>query len=303
MKTINSRIILFFSFLFLCSLNELTAQQSPPFPAGKVMESEAFNSKILGKEVKFTIYLPPGYEYSNRKYPVVYLLHGYTDSDMAWVQFGQIQAIADEGINKRAIPPMIIVTPDAGVTWYINDHEGKVKYEDMFIREFIPYIDQNYRTRAKKEFRGISGLSMGGYGAFIYAIKHPDLFAACAPLSAAFYTEEEVVNYDQDRWARIESVMYGKGLKGKNRLTAHWKANNPFHILEKASIEDIKSVKYYFDCGDDDFLYKGNNKMHTVLRDMKIPHEFRIRDGGHTWEYWRTGILDALAFIGQSFHR
>lgn len=297
------KITLFLSILFLHFLNVSKAQQASPFPAGKVMESEAFNSKILSKEVKYTIYLPPGYDHSNRKYPVVYLLHGYTDSDIAWVQFGEIQAIADKGMNEQTITPMIIVTPDAGVTWYINDHEGKVKYEDMFIREFIPYIDQNYRTRTKKEFRAISGLSMGGYGAFIYAIKHPDLFAACAPLSAAFYTQEEVVNYDQDRWDRIESVMYGKNLKGKSRITAHWKANNPFYILEKADVKAIKSVRYYFDCGDDDFLYKGNNKMHTILRDMEIPHEFRIRDGGHTWEYWRTGVLDALVFISQGFHR
>ena len=299
----NFRLTLFFSVLSFCYLNGLKAQSSAHFLAGKVMESEAFNSKILGKEVKYTIYLPPGYEHSNRKYPVVYLLHGYTDTDIAWVQFGEIQTIADKGINEGSIPPMIIVTPDAGVTWYINDHEGKVKYEDMFIGEFIPYIDQNYRTRTKKEFRGVSGLSMGGYGAFIYAIKHPDLFVACAPLSAAFYTEEEVVNYDRDRWDRIESVLYGKDLQGQDRITEHWKANNPFHILENRSIEDIKSVRYYFDCGDDDFLYKGNNKMHTVLRDKKIPHEFRIRDGGHTWEYWRTGLLDALIFISQSFHR
>ena len=97
--------------------------------------------------------------------------------------------------------------------------------------------------------------------------------------------------------------MYGKGLKGKARLTAHWKANNPFHILENKPIEEIKSVRYYIDCGDDDFLYKGNSKMHTVLRDKEIPHEFRVRDGGHTWGYWRSGVLDALIFIGESFHR
>ncbi|MDN5215322.1 alpha/beta hydrolase family protein [Fulvivirgaceae bacterium BMA12] len=298
----SQRVALFF-LMFLSCFHCLNAQQIGHLLRGKVMEREAFNSKILDKEVRYTIYLPPGYDHSNRKYPVVYLLHGYTDSDIAWVQFGEIQAIADEGINNRDIPPMIIVTPDAGVTWYINDHEGKVRYEDMFIQEFIPYIDQNYRTRIKKEFRGISGLSMGGYGAFLYAIKHPELFAASTPLSAAFYTEEEVISHEQERWDRIEAVMYGKHLKGKGRLTKHWKANNPFHLLANTPVDDIKSVRYYFDCGDDDFLYKGNSKMHTVLRDMEIPHEFRIRDGGHSWSYWRTGILDALIFISKSFKR
>lgn len=271
--------------------------------SGKVLESRSFDSKILAKQVSYTIYLPPGYDHSDRKYPVVYLLHGYTDSDIAWVQFGEIQAITDQGINAQLIPPMIIVTPDAGITWYINDHDGKTRYEDMFIQEFIPMIESSYKARSKKEFRGISGLSMGGYGAFIYALKHPDLFTACAPLSAAFYTEETVVNHDQERWDRIEGVMYGKGLTGKKRLTDHWKANNPFHLINTLNIDSIKTVKYYFDCGDDDFLYTGNDAMHSLLRKKEIPHEYRMRDGAHNWTYWRTGILEALKFVGHRFHR
>ncbi len=267
------------------------------------MENQTFESKILGQNVNYTIYLPPGYGQSERKYPVVYLLHGYTDSDIAWVQFGEIQSIADRGILNDQITPMIIVTPDAGVTWYINDYKGKVRYEDMFFQEFIPMIESTYKARGTKEFRGISGLSMGGYGAFIYALKHPDIFAASAPLSAAFYTEETVINHDQSRWDKVEAVMYGKGLKGTDRITDHWKANNPFYLLNTLPIDKIKSVRYYFDCGDDDFLYAGNDAMHSLLRKKDIPHEYRMRDGAHTWSYWRTGILDALSFISESFHR
>jgi len=285
------RIIL---ILFL-SMNFAIAQQ------GKVIEGLSMESTILKDSVNFSIYLPPDYEISERKYPVVYLLHGYTDDETAWVQYGEVNRMLDEGILSGKLPPMIVVMPDAGVTWYINDHDGKVRYEGMFIKEFLPYIESTYRIRTKKRYRGIAGLSMGGYGAFMFALKYPDLFTASAPLSAAIYTEEEVISHTQDRWDRTEAIMYGKGLKGKKRLTKHWIANNPLHLIKTLDINKIKSVRYYFDCGDDDFLYRGNAATHVLLKNLGIPHEFRIRDGHHNWIYWRSGISDALAFIGQSF--
>jgi len=284
-----------FIVLFI-TINFTNAQQ------GKVIEGLSMASSILKDSVNFSVYLPADYETSERSYPVVYLLHGYTDDETAWVQFGEVNRILDKDIASGKLPPMIVVMPDAGVTWYINDHDGKVRYEDMFIKEFLPYIESTYRIRTQKRYRGITGLSMGGYGAFVLALKHPELFAASALLSAAIYTEEEVISYSQERWDKTEAVMYGKGLKGKKRLTKHWVANNPLHILKKLDIKKIKSVRYYFDCGDDDFLYRGNATTHVLMKDMGIPHEFRIRDGAHNWDYWRSGISDALAFIGQSFH-
>ena len=286
-------------FLFLClfyaNLSFLQAQN--------LKEKQSIISKILGESVNYSIYFPPNYDASNRTYPVTYVLHGYTDDETAWVQFGEIDRQADAAILSGEIPPMILVMPDAKVTWYVNDAAGENRYEDFFIEELIPYIDRTYRTRATKEFRAITGLSMGGYGSFLYAIKHPDLFAASAPLSAAFYTEEKVISYEQERWNNVEGLMYGKDLKGQDRITEHWKANNPFEILKTADTDALKTVKYWIDCGDDDFLYEGNSKMHIVLRDMEIPHEFRMRDGAHNWTYWRTGIIDALVFIGKSFRR
>jgi S-formylglutathione hydrolase FrmB len=269
----------------------------------KIIEGLKIKSEFLKKDVDYAVYLPPDYDDSKRKYPIIYLLHGYTDDESGWVQFGEIQYLADKAINEGIIPPMIIVMPDAGITWYINDHEGKVPYEDFFIKEFIPKIEEGLRVRVGKQFRGIAGLSMGGYGALVYAMKHPDLFTAAAPLSAAIYTQEDVINHDQERWDRVEGVMYGKGRTGQDRITEHWQANNPFYIAKEKGEESLRQVAYYFDCGDDDFLYRGNAMMHLTLRDMGVPHEFRVRDGAHNWTYWRTGITDALQFIGNRFHR
>ena len=271
---------------------------------GKVMEHLSLKSKVLNKDVSYTIYLPPDYESSRRYYPVVYLLHGYTDNDNGWLQFGEVNHFADKAINSAEIPPMIIVMPDGGVSWYINNVDGSVKYEDFFATEFIPFIDATYRTRPVREYRGISGLSMGGFGSMLMALKHPDLFSACAALSSGVITDEEVVNMPDDRYDVVFKNLYAKtGTKGKDRLTDAWYQNSVISLFQKRPLDDIKKVKWYLDCGDDDFLYKGNSTLHIQLRDLKIPHEFRIRDGGHTWEYWRTGITDALKFIGNGFRR
>jgi len=270
---------------------------------GRLIEGQSVESTILPQPVNYSIYLPPDYEISQRSYPIVYLLHGYTDDETAWVQFGEVDRLATDAILQGIIPPMIIAMPDAGVSWYINNHDESVRYEDFFIDEFIPHIETTYRVRAQKQFRGVAGLSMGGYGSLIYALKHPDLFTAAAPLSAAIYTEEEVVNVSQQRWNRTEGVLYGTDLSGEDRITDHWKANNPFYILESSEIEPLREIAYYFDCGDDDFLFRGNVMFMLSLREKDISHEFRVREGAHNWTYWRTGIVDALAFIGDRFHR
>jgi enterochelin esterase-like enzyme len=260
-------------------------------------------SPILGGDVNYAVYLPSDYATSTRRYPVVYLLHGYTDDESGWVQFGEVNLAADRAIAAREIPPMIIVMPDGGVSFYINDCQNKVRFEDMFVQEFIPHIDKTFRTRPEKEFRGLSGLSMGGWGSLVLALRHPDLFAACAAFSAAMWTEEDLVNMPEKNYDRLMGRLFGPKLEGKARLTPHFRAHNPIDQAKTLTEDSLKKVRYYIDCGDDDFLIKANMALHAVLLDRKIPHEFRVRDGGHSWIYWRTGIVDGLAFIGQSFHR
>ena len=300
LKTTGNLIVL---ILLLLTFFGAELRSQVVYPAGQVQEGLKVESKILGKEVRYTIYLPPDYQTSSRRYPVVYLLHGYTDNDTGWLQYGEINQTADRAIAEQQIPPMIIVMPDGGVSWYINDYQGKVRYEDFFFQEFIPYIDATYRTRPEKEFRGIAGLSMGGWGTLIYALRHPEMFAAAAAFSAAVWTDEEVMATEDKVYERIFAPLFGPGLKGKDRLTAHFRSYNPLDLVKTLPVEKIKTVRFYLDCGDDDFLYKGNAALHVAMRDRKIPHECRMRDGGHTWSYWRTGILDGLKFIGESFYR
>ena len=266
---------------------------------GKVMESLKFESKLVNYPVGYSIYLQPGYETSQRSYPVLYLLHGYSDDETGWIQFGEANMIADKGIANGDYPPCIIVMPDGKVTWYCNSFDGKDSWEDMFVKEFIPFIEKEYRIRPKKEFRAIAGLSMGGNGALMLSMHYPDLFSSCVAMSAGTFTDEEILgdtSYDQ-----YFGNIYGP--KTKDKVSEHWKANSPLYLLDSVDKEKLKSIRFYIDCGDDDFLYKGNSALHVKMRDLGIPHEYRVRQGGHEWSYWRTGLYDGLKFISEKFHR
>lgn len=258
-----------------------------------VFDSKAVKSEILGKEMKYSVYLPDGYASSERSYPVLYLLHGYSDDQTGWVQFGEVKRIADQAIASGRAAEMIIVMPDAEVTWYMNDLKGQYRFEDYFFSELIPHVEKTYRCRAKKEFRAVAGLSMGGLGSFIYALRHPDLFAASCPLSGALW----------DRDAMTKRMKLGELGEPAEKVNAYLDQYCPVTLVEKMSEEQKKAVKLYIDCGDDDFLSADNCRMHVLLLDKKIPHEYRMRDGGHSWSYWRTALPDVLEFVSQSFHR
>jgi S-formylglutathione hydrolase FrmB len=284
---------------FCCLVTAVATAQ----PRGKVIETQNIQSKTLSKNIAYTAYLPADYETSNRTYPVVYLLHGYTDDNTGWLQFGEINRYADKAIAEGTIPPMIIVMPNGGTSWYVNAYDGKESYEDFFVKEFMPTVEKTFRIKAEKKYRAVAGLSMGGYGTMIYALKYPELFAAAAPLSAAIYDDETAVTTADARYEAVFGQLYGRGLKAKERLNKSWYDNSILKIVETKSADDLKKVRYWIDCGDDDFLTKGNSLLHILLVDKKVPHEYRVRDGGHSWTYWRTGILDALAFIGDSFRQ
>jgi S-formylglutathione hydrolase FrmB len=283
---------------FLCLTGSFATAQM-----GKVYETRTVKSNALGRDVRYSIYLPADYESSDRKYPVVYLLHGYTDDNTGWLQFGEVNRYADKAIADGTIPPMIIVMPNGDSSWYINSYDGKEKYEDFFVKEFMPAIEKAYHIKTEKKYRGIAGLSMGGYGTLIYSLKYPELFAAAAPLSAAVFDDQALISMPDNNYANTFGQLYGRGLKEKERMNKSWYDNSILKIVETKTAEELRKVRYWIDCGDDDFLTKGNCLLHIALTEKRVPHEYRVRDGAHNWVYWRTGITDALKFIGDSFHQ
>lgn len=265
---------------------------------GKVMDNLSMPSKILKMDRKFAVYLPPDYETSQRSYPVLYLLHGYGDDQTGWVQFGEVQHIADKAINEGKATPMVIIMPDAntGKVGYVNDFRGEWRYEDFFFEELMPYVEKTYRIKGEKDYRAIAGLSMGGEGTFIYALHHPELFSSACPLSAATGPKsiEEVGKYNL--WQAAQ------GISGSDR-EKYYNNYGVLNLINNLSDKDKKAVRWYIDCGDDDFLFEGNSLVHIAMRKKEIPHEFRIRDGGHSWSYWRSALPVVLEFISMSYHQ
>ncbi|TAL66729.1 MAG: esterase family protein [Bacteroidetes bacterium] len=265
---------------------------------GKVKDNLSMPSKLLKMDRKYAIYLPPDYETSQRSYPVLYLLHGGGDDQTGWVQFGEILTIADESILSGAATAMIVVMPDAstGKRGFINDVKQEWLYEDFFFKEFMPYIENTYRIKAEKRYRAIAGLSMGGEGTFIYALHHPELFSSACPLSAATGPKsvEELKNYRL--WQGVEGITDAD-------KEAYFRKYSVLSLIENMPDDQKKAVRWYIDCGDDDFLYEGNSLVHIAMRKKEIPHEFRIRDGAHNWTYWRESLPKVLEFISMGFHQ
>ena len=264
---------------------------------GRVIDQLSLKSEILGGERKYAVYLPSDYDYSNREYPVLYLLHGAGDDHTGWVQFGEVKSITDKANKSGVSTSMIIVIPDAqtGKKGYFNDLDQKWNYEDFFFKEFIPFIEKKYRIKSEKRYRAIAGLSMGGGGSFIYALRHPEMFSSACPLSGYMgelsYTEfyeKNMLKYKNHR---------------REKLFNYYSNHNALSIIQNQTVENLKSVRWYIDCGDNDFLYEGNSLVHIALKKRGIPHEYRVRNGSHNWTYWRGSLPKVLAFVSEHFHQ
>jgi S-formylglutathione hydrolase FrmB len=144
---------------------------------------------------------------------------------------------------------------------------------------------------------------MGGYGALKLSMRHTDLFSTCVALSSGTFTDEEIEKMDDSGYQHYFAGLFGKDLKGSARLNADWKSNNPLDLIHSVSPEQLKTVRFWIDCGDDDFLCNGNSALHVEMRKAGIPHEYRVRDGSHSWSYWRSGLATGLEYIGEKFHR
>lgn len=267
--------------------------------SGKVFDNLSMQSKILNMERKYAVYLPPDYETSQRSYPVLYLLHGGGDDQTGWVQFGEVLHITDKAIKEGKATPMIIIMPDAntGQRGYFNNPTDTWRYEDFFFEELMPHVEKTYRIKGEKRYRAVAGLSMGGGGSFMYALHHPELFSSACPLSAS---TGPLTVADAKNWLsrRGQTENYTDA-----QIEAWHKRHSALELINSLSADDIKSVRWFIDCGDDDFLYEGNALVHIALRKKEIPHEFRVRDGAHNWTYWRESLPTVLKFVSDAFHQ
>ncbi len=261
-------------------------------------ECRSMPSKILGHPVPYCVILPPSYDSGKQSYPVLYFLHGLGSNSEILINSGGMDLINDLWSQKQ-IGEFLIATPDAGRSFYINSRDGKVRYEDFFIHEFIPYIEKQYRVRADREHRGISGVSMGGYGAFRFAFRYPQLFGSVSAHSAALLATLPIVSASDYQGATLNRIL-GSAF-GSPPDSAYWRQNNPFTIVKNGARPG--GLKIYFDCGtEDDYGFDAGAKaLHELLDTRHIPNEFHLYPGGHDWNYVAEHFAASLEFHSRAF--
>ncbi|WP_163323782.1 alpha/beta hydrolase [Draconibacterium mangrovi] len=275
-------------FLIL-SLNSFA--QFPGMPAQGKASVDSIQSEILGVSRHYSVYLPKSYTTdTDKKYPVLYLLHGVFDNNNGWIQRGHLQDVANKLIDSGEAVEMVIIVPDAGREWNGYFDMDGWSYETFFFTEFMPFIESKYRIIGDKKHRAVAGLSMGGGGTTVYAQKHPELFASAYAISALMGLEEGGGLSPQDpKFAQLNKTVI------ENHCV------NFVENADEATKEKLKSVNWFVDCGDDDFLFDVNIAFCQAMRKAQIPYQLRVRDGGHDWEYWHSALYTALPFVSRTF--
>ena len=278
-----------FSVLFL-SLNSLFFLPMAVQGESRA-ESRAMQSKVLGKRVRYSVLLPASYDQQKtRRYPILYYLHGLGDNEQTLLNWGGWTLVSDLQ-EKGELVEFLIVTPEGGRSFYVNSHDGRERYEDFFIQEFIPAIEKRYRTLGTRAGRGISGVSMGGYGALRFAFKYPKLFAAVSVNMPALA---------EDLPEGLRS-SFGLSAFGRPFDAQYWKRLSPFSEAREANRASLPKI--YFDCGrQDDFGFDvGAQEFHSLLTKLGVRHEYHLYPGNHSAEYVMAHLEQSLRFQSQSF--
>jgi S-formylglutathione hydrolase FrmB len=273
---------------------------SVPTRAAGRAECRVVPSKILGRSVPYCVLLPPSYDAQKAfRYPVLYMLHGLGENSQALLNSGGWELIQDQWDQKQ-LGEFVIATPDADRTFYINSRDGRVRYEDFLIREFLPFIESHYRIRSGRRYRGISGISMGGYGALHLAFRYPNLFGSVSAHSAALIATLPRVRATTPGEASILARMLGTAF-GNPFDPAYWDRNSPFTLVRNGPRP--VGMKIYFDCGtEDDYGFnRGAQAFHELLAARGIPHEFHLYPGGHDLTYFAQHLAASLEFQSNAF--
>lgn len=270
----------------------LSAQQ----PGQSRILTDTIYSEVLKAKRAYTIFLPQSFDTDkNRQYPILYLLHGMWENNSLWANRGHVKDVMDRLTKSGEAQEMVIVTPDAGggdPNIFQNGYFDMPgwKYETFFFTEFMPFIEKTYRVTSDKQHRAIAGLSMGGGGATSYGQRHPDKFTAVYAMSA-------LMSIPAVGTAKFDDP------NGKLAILTQSVIDNSCvdYVLkgDDARKNQLRSVAWFVDCGDDDFLLDRNIEFYQAMRNNGIPCEFRVRDGAHDWEYWHSALYQCLPFVSR----
>jgi len=269
------------------------------------IDCNALKSRILGETVHYCVLLPSSYNsapanHSPQHYAVLYFLHGLGENEQTLFKSGGWNLIEDLR-QQHKVSDFLIVTPDAKASFYVNSADGKVRYNDFFLQEFIPHIETTYRIRRERKARAITGISMGGYGALRLAFAHPEMFSAVSAQSAALITDSpkelDAALRAGTPLGRLLGSVFGNPIN-----VAHWNENNPFLLARKNRV-GIGKLAIYFNCGrDDEYGFEaGAVALDKQLQEEHVKHEFHLYPGNHGASYFGAHIGEVMEFHSKMF--
>lgn len=265
------------------------------------IDCSQMKSRVLAQPIRFCVLLPAGFDASHAKrYPILYFLHGLGESEKTLFDTGGWTLI-DDLHQQHAIGDFLIVAPQGMTSFYIDSSDSKVLYSDFFLREFMPHVELKYGGRRDRATRGITGVSMGGYGALRFAFAYPELFGSVSAQSAALMADSpqrlsEALKPDTPLGNMMASVF------GRPLDPAHWQENSPFALARKNKAA-LRRQSIYFNCGDrDEYGFeKGAEILDRELISEGVKHVFHLYPGNHGFEYFLAHIGETLEFHSRAF--
>jgi len=267
-------------------------------PEGSRVQYLSFRSELLDRELDYALYLPPSYDSTDRDYPVLFFLHGANENQRRWSTRGLTDIELDRRISEGEIGEFIVAIPFGANSFYTNSVTGEL-WQDMVIDEFIPLIESENRAVGTRAGRAISGISMGGYGALKIAMTYPELFNSVSAHSAMLIDDFDAVRVNP-RAEQLYTLLFDR-IFGLSESSEIWDANNPLRLAAEA--DGVDSLRIYFDCGTEDEygFFAGANRLHEVLDERGIDHEFHLHPGMHGWDYARQHTQASLDFHWDGF--
>lgn len=261
-------------------MSTVVAQGMDAQPQAQVIEVKA---EKMNRSIKCTVVVPEQYfdvDLQEDQYPVLYLLHGATGNYTDWATKANLDDLASDY-------SVIIVCPDGQDSWYFDSPiDPSFQFETFVSKELVEYIDTHYRTLRRPGYRAITGLSMGGHGALFLGFRHPDVFGSCGSMSGG-----------------VDITKFPGKWKIDQRLGRY--EDNKEVWAQHAVINQLDRVKpgqnIIIDDGSEDFFYGVNMELHKAMLERKIKHDFTIRPGGHTWDYWVNSLDYHMLFFAKAF--
>ena len=270
------------------------------------IDCSSLDSRILKRPVRYCVQLPANYAMAKdahgqvARYPVLYFLHGLGDNEQTLFKTGGWTLIEDLR-ERQTISNFLIVAPEGRNSFYINSADGKDRYSDFFLQEFMPFIEKKYRIKPGRAGRAIGGISMGGFGALRMAFAYPKLFSSVSAQAPALILDSPR-NINAAARSGSPVVRALTGVFGNPIDVAHWDANNPF-LLAKKNREALRNLAIYFNCGqNDDYGFeKGAAALDKQLTEEHIQHEYHSYTGDHSLAYFLSHLGETMEFHSRAF--